>query len=372
MKIKYLLSKLFFIFIIPILISLLVFSNMYKKSRKVEYSDRDYSYLTYSDKETGGNSIIELKSSEQNSVDIVYTLGEDYAFPNVSFSIYNNDYRLLDFSGYDFITINIESNKAKFILLQFNIFIDGYSKKGSYETYLPIGYYLELNRSDNIYKIPLKLFKPHTWWLSTYQVSEDIIKNFSFSTVLSMEVMNDPSFPTGVEDKITFRSVFFRTDKKIMIFTIIAILCVYYLIYFSFIFIKIRLEKIKQNREKIILVPYQTTELQKGDSVESVIENYICSNYNDPGLNIAKVVDATNYSERQISKVLKNKYDYSFPGFINFLRITEAKKLLETSNSKVLDIAMQVGYNSLGHFNRTFKNIEKLTPREYKKALKIH
>lgn len=371
MKMKTTLLNIFFILILPSIVALCIFIIRYRPSELIEYSNSNYSFCTYSDEGSGGKSTIALQVINKDRIEAIYTLSDYLSFPNVSLSFNKFDYSLIDFSDYDYITINVDSEKSKFLLLQFNIFIEGYSNSKNYETYLPIGYYLELNRADNKYKIPLKLFKPHTWWLSTYQVSEDIIENYSFDSVVSMEIMNDPSFSTEVEDKIILRNVEFHTDINKVFFTIITILTTYYLTYLTLVFIKRRIEKVKQNREKIIIVPYQTTYLKPRDSDESKIENFICSNYSDPLLNIAKVVDATNISERIISKVLKNKYDYSFPGFINFLRISEAKKLLETSDNKILDIAMIVGYNSLGHFNRTFKSIEKITPREYRKEKKI-
>lgn len=356
-----------FILVLPFLLSIIIILIRHKPSEIITYGKSNYYFHVYSDTESGGKSTVATQITNKDELEITYTLSDYIAFPNISLGLNKTDYSLIDYSGYDYIILNIESKKSKFLSLQFNLYIDGYSELGKYETYLPVGYYLELNRVNNIYKIPISQFKPHTWWLSLHQVSEETIKNYSFESVVSMEIMNDPSFSIGVEDKITFKEMSFNTDIKKITSIALLVLGFYYLFYFTLMFIVKRFEKIKQNREKIILIPYQSADLPSGDNEEEIIENYICSNYCDPLLNIAMVEDATNISERVIAKVLKNKYNYSFPGFVNFIRITEAKKLLESTDKKILDIAMMVGYNSLGHFNRTFKKIENQTPREYKK-----
>lgn len=360
--------KLFFAVILPLFISILIFFVKFKPVEKVEYKNSKYIFNTYNDFDEGGASTVYVDVLDKSSLEVTYTLSDAATYPNISLEFREPDYNLMDFSGYDYIEIDIESKKSKFLALQFYLYIEGYTESDNYETFLPLAYYLELNKSNGKYKIPLDQFKPHTWWLSRYQISEELVKNYSFSSVKSMDIMNDPSFPTGVEDRIKFRSVSFHTELKVIAIIILVVLCLYYTVYFTAIYILKRFDLVKQNRENIVLVPYKSTELPAENSDEHSIENFICSNYTDPLLNIAKVEDKTGLSERVISKILKDKYNYSFPGFINFLRITEAKKLLVSSDKKILDIAMMVGYNSLGHFNRTFKKHESSTPREFRKS----
>lgn len=359
--------KLLFIIIIPLLIAISVFWIKYRPSEKIEYRNSNYLFKTYSDIDDGGNSTVYGNVIDKEYLELTYKLSDKADYPNISLEFTKPNFKLMDFSGYDNIELNIESQLSRFLVLQFYLYIDGFSNKNDYKTYLPIAYYLELGKEDNRYSIPLDQFKPHTWWISKYQISEEMVKGFTFDSVVSMDIMNDPSFPTGTEDKILFKYVKLYSSLKGITLFIGILLLFYYLVYFTYLLVLNKIDKVKENREEIVLVPYKSFDLSKDDSEEKIIENYICSHYNDPLLNIGKVESETCISERVISKVLKEKYNYSFPGFINFLRVSEAKKLLLTSDKKILDIAMMVGYNSLGHFNRTFKKHENHTPREFRK-----
>ena len=51
---------------------------------------------------------------------------------------------------------------------------------------------------------------------------------------------------------------------------------------------------------------------------------------------------------------------------LNEIRIEHAKKLLRSSNAKITDIAIQIGYNDEKYFIRTFKKCTGMTPNEYR------
>ncbi|MNI97270.1 Arabinose operon regulatory protein [compost metagenome] len=48
------------------------------------------------------------------------------------------------------------------------------------------------------------------------------------------------------------------------------------------------------------------------------------------------------------------------------LRIEKAKELLETTELKVLEIGDRVGFENTKHFNRVFKEMQGVTPLEYR------
>ena len=53
--------------------------------------------------------------------------------------------------------------------------------------------------------------------------------------------------------------------------------------------------------------------------------------------------------------------------YINIKRIDHALQMLRSSDLTVLNIAMQCGYNNTANFNRIFKKVTGITPREYRK-----
>ena len=57
--------------------------------------------------------------------------------------------------------------------------------------------------------------------------------------------------------------------------------------------------------------------------------------------------------------------------YIQSMRISEAKSLLEKTQLRVTQIAFEVGFLSLSHFYRVFHKSEKRAPREYRKTFQV-
>ena len=52
---------------------------------------------------------------------------------------------------------------------------------------------------------------------------------------------------------------------------------------------------------------------------------------------------------------------------INELKIVYAKRVLRTTKKSILDIALDLGYESISSFNHNFKASTALTPSQYRK-----
>jgi two-component system response regulator YesN len=53
------------------------------------------------------------------------------------------------------------------------------------------------------------------------------------------------------------------------------------------------------------------------------------------------------------------------------LRMEKAKALLASPGWKVFQVAEEVGYESISHFNRTFKRHTGMNPKEYQTSLAV-
>lgn len=75
-------------------------------------------------------------------------------------------------------------------------------------------------------------------------------------------------------------------------------------------------------------------------------------------------------SSQHLSEVLYFGFNKNFYQFINYYRINEAKKILESSTNKelkILAVAFDSGFKSKTTFNRVFKEQTGLTPTQYRK-----
>jgi AraC-like DNA-binding protein len=52
------------------------------------------------------------------------------------------------------------------------------------------------------------------------------------------------------------------------------------------------------------------------------------------------------------------------------MEATQKKTILLVEDDNITDIALNVGYGSLGHFWRVFKTINGMSPGEYRKRIK--
>lgn len=120
--------------------------------------------------------------------------------------------------------------------------------------------------------------------------------------------------------------------------------------------------------------PKEIVEVQKPDPKISEAINHLINVekiYLEEGLTIKKLADQMNEQEykvrRYINKFLKFK---NFNDFLNSYRIQNACEILldeSKANLSVLEIAYSLGYNSLGPFNKAFKNHTGTTPTSFRK-----
>jgi len=101
------------------------------------------------------------------------------------------------------------------------------------------------------------------------------------------------------------------------------------------------------------------------NKVDKIIK-YICKHYAED-LTLTSIAEAFYISPFYLSKIFKRSTNLSIVEYINSLRIRHAKELLETSSTKISEIAEIVGFSSSSHFSRTFKLLTGLSPQQYKK-----
>jgi AraC-like DNA-binding protein len=92
--------------------------------------------------------------------------------------------------------------------------------------------------------------------------------------------------------------------------------------------------------------------------------------YKDNNLSLPKLARRLAVSPHLLSQVLNQKLGRNFFNFISQQRIEEAKKMLLDPHYQpfnVLEIALEVGFNSVSTFNSLFKKQTGLTPSEFRK-----
>jgi YesN/AraC family two-component response regulator len=98
----------------------------------------------------------------------------------------------------------------------------------------------------------------------------------------------------------------------------------------------------------------------------SEVVRYINKNYNKE-LSLQLLSDNFYISPYYLSRAFKEATGFTFIEYLNSLRVKEAIKLLQETNLKVNIIVQKVGFGSITHFGRVFKEVTGHAPLYYRK-----
>jgi AraC-like DNA-binding protein len=86
-------------------------------------------------------------------------------------------------------------------------------------------------------------------------------------------------------------------------------------------------------------------------------------------LSLARVAQAVNTSTFYFCKMFKKTTGLHFTDYLSRVRVEKAKNLLINPNLRVSEIAYEVGFQSLTHFNRVFRKMAGESPSDYRDQL---
>ena len=86
-------------------------------------------------------------------------------------------------------------------------------------------------------------------------------------------------------------------------------------------------------------------------------------------ISLGQVAKAANMSTFYFCKMFKKATGLNFTNYVSRVRVEKAKNLLLNHNLRISEIAYEVGFQSLTHFNRVFKKITGQSPSEFRGQL---
>jgi AraC-like DNA-binding protein len=86
-------------------------------------------------------------------------------------------------------------------------------------------------------------------------------------------------------------------------------------------------------------------------------------------LSLGQVAKSVNTNKFYFCKIFKKATGINFTDYLSRVRTERAKNLLLNPNLRVSEIAYEVGFQSLTHFNRVFKRILGRSPTDYRAQL---
>ena len=125
------------------------------------------------------------------------------------------------------------------------------------------------------------------------------------------------------------------------------------------------LEEEKEKKESVIMPPVGKINDQK--MVEE-IEKFIRKNLRGNN-SILTICNTFGINQPYLSRIFKNCCNCTYNEFLTNIRIEEAKKMLETDDYLIGQIAEFTGFNGQFYFSRVFKNSTGYTPKEYRSKM---
>lgn len=83
-------------------------------------------------------------------------------------------------------------------------------------------------------------------------------------------------------------------------------------------------------------------------------------------MSVEQLANSTSYSYSHLSRLFRQYLGKTLIEYINETKIIYAKRLLRTTTKSILDISLDLGFNSVSSLNHKFKEATSLTPLQYR------
>ncbi|HRX15077.1 MAG TPA: AraC family transcriptional regulator [Spirochaetota bacterium] len=363
-KNKILILLLFIFLSISISIAYLIFTA----SRNI-FPETDTRIYPITDHNDSGNSEIISINTNNGQIDLQYILRDGFAFPYAGVGIEILSSVPLYSSGFDFFEITAKTSKKTSLKINIITKVNLSDKKNtSYPHKISYYYYtsiIDITPEFSTIRVPLSDFLTPEWFLVKHKIEKKSIDSIGKNPLWSIEILNSSidelNTPLGIS--ITYfgfkKDIFYYSILSMLIISVLALLG----LFLSHI---LKSHKAVKYAQDIIRIHSNLNLGNEKEREAGKLFEYLAANYNDPYISVQQISEALNLSPYKIPKIINKYTNLSFKQYINLIRVDEAKNLLINSDSKIIDIAFAIGYNSIAHFNKLFKMQESLSPKEYR------
>jgi YesN/AraC family two-component response regulator len=99
--------------------------------------------------------------------------------------------------------------------------------------------------------------------------------------------------------------------------------------------------------------------------IVNLLKDFIEKNY-DKNFSILDFAKTHRVNAKYLGRLYKTQEGVTVTEHLNAFRLEKAAKQLKNTDTKIIEIALSVGFSNIGYFNRIFKNKFGVTPKEYR------
>lgn len=307
---------------------------------------------TFAEDFTESASKASLQFNDGSSFTVKYSKSEreGHAFAGCFFPLENVD---IDFSKYDEIEVEISTKHARRI--PFNLSVQ--NKK---ETHQYIRNFIEIEEGKTSYTLKINEFYTPTSWYERNNTTQVEIPLQDLAKIEAISFESCQLLEKGVEDEITISKLILSKNLDLLFQVTIF---VFILIEFGFAIVFLG---IFRKKAEIVHVPIKAVEYKKTESLIDKVLAFMSENYTNPNLTLNDLSNEFGKGNAELSKLLKEETKLSFPKYLSYLRIEEAKRILRRGDFETIsEIGYIVGFNSPSNFIRVFKGQEGVSPKKF-------
>jgi AraC-like DNA-binding protein len=327
-----------------------------------------FSITALSDANHDGDSKSELNINEKGEVTHFYSLGHKLVYPYTWIELKKKNGEYISTKNAVLVFTAI-ADTAMRIPVRLHINVNSFTRKDFPESKIMLEKMVTLEKGINYISLSSSEMHIPSWWYTLNNIVESQLPSYDLANTVEIVFVSDQLLMAGGSRSITYRDISLQKD-----------LSYYHKIFFSLFSIAIValaflkfLPKFKRNA---IYIPIHPQEVSPGLEKDhfSMIKKAIAGSYSNHALRAKQVAKEAGITENKVGAILKEETGMTFPEYLNFVRIEEAKRLLAETNLPVSDICYMVGFDYPQSLNRVFKKYTRLSPTEFRAAnlLKIN
>jgi AraC-like DNA-binding protein len=373
----YLLAPLFFIpLVLPIKSELVMFPG--KKNYKL------HAFNDVAD--SAGNSLSSVALDTGKAIVFDYTLRkhpttEKTPFAGIVMTLTESD-SFVDISSYDSLCIDIITKQVSSFKINLKTFINGYTvlgeKKENFITYHYEQCEVMIHLGETHYSKSLTRDFRIPEFMIPYMKGLPLEPNNT--KLFSMDFQSGSGALENVPAQFKISKIaFVKGQKKNTIALLCAIFSALYCLIITLLLVRTTRGKTQsapppaQQPVSPAAKPEPPDPIVpdmplKNDEEAERLEKYIGDNYQEPELTVEQVGHGAGITPVRVTGILQQKYNMTFKQYLNDIRIKAAKQLLVKSDRTIAEIAFEVGYNNIPHFNRVFREIVGDAPGNFRET----
>jgi AraC-like DNA-binding protein len=321
----------------------------------------------------GGNSTLTVLD-DKFSLDANFTLSRQAQYPLAAITMVfgqPGEVELVDLSPYDKIVFNAKCSHANSLSFSVSTFDEQVSQRDDFVSYRAPATFFSCTPEWTPITLDLTRMEIPQWWFDKFKVELSHNK-YTLDKVVKFSFGNSFQTPFEVENNIQLNEITLIGHNWAYLYGLAAFVLLSWGGYAFWFFRQHTRTLTRELHDKIQrdrpLVAYQQVSVEPlRDKDRSAILHYMATQYANTDLTIEAMSSAIGVSRTKINDILKSELGFTFTGYLNKLRLTEATRLLaQEEDANIAEIAYSVGYKTVSYFNKLFKEEYRCTPKTYK------